>query len=74
MDLLGMMASALGFDAAGGDTRDPEFDDWYRGHGYQMFGGDRTKARQWYDQRRAVPQENRLNKAGVSPLMPGALV
>lgn len=74
MDLLEMLASSLGFDAAGGDARDPEFDGWYRGHGYQMFGGDRERARQWYDQRRAVPQDNRLNKAAVTPLMREALV
>lgn len=69
-----MMASALGFDAAGGDERNPEFDEWYRGHGYHMFGGDRNKAAQWYEQRRAVPQQNRLNKAAVTPLMPEVLV
>lgn len=63
MELLQMLASALGLDAASGDTRDPEFDDWYRGHGYQMFGGDRNKAQQWYEQRRnAVPSNSKVAK------------
>jgi hypothetical protein len=59
MDLLGMLTSALGFDATGGLERDPGFDDWYRGHGYHMFGPDREKAWQWYQQRRAIPNRTR---------------
>lgn len=74
MDLMQLMASALGFDAAGGDTRDPEFDGWYRGHGFHMFGGDRDKARQWYEQRRSVGPKGRMNRAGVTPLTPEVLV
>lgn len=43
---------SLPIDAADSDTKDPDFEEWYRTRGYRMFGTGKNQAQQWYEQRK----------------------
>lgn len=50
-----------------GETKDPDFEAWFSGPGYKMFGPDKARARQWYEQRKRAMKRPQV--ASVLDLM-----